>query len=211
VVYNLHMLSEKKDSCIVKRIYSCPCGKGTIEEEQDYTPGHRDGIAFLCCDYCQGEFYIDFGNSQTKWSLRKKEKKSMDNLWLLTEERPKLSVVLRILDEYNNDFGATVTVNDNFNIRPIIKNGKFTFEYLVEGVSVEGIENVYIEIVSGNSSFVDYMLIRQEAKPADHSLDNVLMAIEETKTSDAESRNTGIYQRASKFVYIDNYCPQAKK
>ena len=135
----------------------------------------------------------------------------MDNLWLLTEERPKLSVVLRILDEYNNDFGATVTVNENFNIRPIVKNGKFTFEYLVEGVSVQGIANVFIEIVSGNSSFVDYMLIRQEAKPADHSLDNVLMAIEETKTSDAESRNTGIYQRASKFVYIDNYCPQAKK
>lgn len=135
----------------------------------------------------------------------------MDNLWLLTEERPKLSVVLRILDEYNNDFGATVTVNENSNIRPIVKNGKFTFEYLVEGVSVQEITNIFIEIVSGNSSFVDYMLIRQEAKPADHSLDNVLMAIEETKTSDAESRNTGIYQRASKFVYIDNYCPQAKK
>ena len=121
----------------------------------------------------------------------------MNNLWLLTEERPKLSVVLSILSEYNNDFGSTVTVNENINIKPIVKNGKFTFEYLVEGVSVEGIENVFIEIVSGNSSFVDYMLIRQEEKPADHSLDNVLMAIEETKTSDAESRNTGIYQRQS--------------
>ena len=135
----------------------------------------------------------------------------MNNLWLLTEERPKLSVVLAILREYNNDFGATVKTNENINIKPIVKNGKFTFEYLVEGVCVEGIENVFIEIVSGNSSFVDYMLIRQEAKPTDHSLDNVLMAIEETKTSDAESRNTSIYQRASKFVYIDNYCPQAKK
>ena len=209
--HNLRKLSEKKATYVTKTIYSCPCGRGTIEEEQDYTPGHRDGIAFLCCHNCQDDYFIDFGSSQTKWSLRKKEKKGMDNLWLLTEERPKLSVVLRILDEYNNDFGATVTVNENFNIRPIVKNGKFTFEYLVEGVSVQGIANVFIEIVSGNSSFVDYMLIRQEAKPADHSLDNVLMAIEETKTSDAESRNTGIYQRASKFVYIDNYCPRAKK
>ena len=202
----LHLLSETKSSCIVKRVYSCPCGNGTIKEQQDYTPGHRDGFASLLCNQCKNNYYIDFGNSNTKWSLKKIKKRgeNMDNLWLLTEERPKLSVVLKILDEYNNDFGATVTVNENFNIKPIVKNGKFTFEYLVEGVSVQGIANVFIEIVSGNSSFVDYMLIRQETKPADHSLENVLMAVEETKTSDAESRNTGIYQRASKFVYIDN-------
>ena len=135
----------------------------------------------------------------------------MDNLWLLTEERPKISVVIAILNEYSKDFGATVTFNENVTIKPIVKNGKFTFEYLIEGVFIEKINNVYIELVSGNSSFVDYMLIRQKTKPADHSLDNVLMVIEETKTSDAESRNTGIYQRASKFVYIDNYCPNAKK
>ena len=30
----------------------------------------------------------------------KKEGEDMDNLWLLTEERPKLSVVLAILSEY---------------------------------------------------------------------------------------------------------------
>lgn len=135
----------------------------------------------------------------------------MDNLWLLTEERPKPSVVLKILEEYGIDFGAEVTVDEDFNIRPIVENGKFTFEYLTEGVSVHGIANIFIEIVSGNSSFIDYLLIRQEAKPENHSLRNVLMAVEETKTSDAESRNTSIYQRASKFVYIDNYCPDAKK
>lgn len=207
----LCLLSEKKTTCLLKRVYACPCGKGIIEEEQDYTPGHRDGFASLHCLECQKNYYVDFGNSQTKWTLKKVGGEKMDNLWLLTEERPKLSVVFTILDEYNNDFGARVSINENFNIKPIIKDGKFTFEYLVEGVSIQGIANVFIEIVSGNSSFVDYMLIRQEAKPIDHSLDNVLMAIEETKTSDAESRNTGIYQRASKFVYIDNYCPQAKK
>ncbi len=212
MIKTLRLLSENKSSFIVKRVYACPCGKGIIWEEQDYTPGHRDGFASLLCNKCKNDYYIDFGSSNTKWSIkRQKEEKIMDNLWLLTEERPKLSVVLRILDEYHNEFGATVTVNDNFNIKPIVNNGKFTFEYLVEGVSVRGIANIFIEIVSGNSSFVDYMLIRQEEKPTDHSLENVLMAVEETKTSDAESRNTGIYQRASKFVYIDYYCPQAKK
>lgn len=135
----------------------------------------------------------------------------MTNLWILTEERPKLSVAKTIIEQYCTDFSATASFAPNFNIKPIVKDGKFTFEYLVEGVLVSDIIQVRIELVSGNSSFVDYMVIRQNEKPADHSLQNVLMAVEETKTSDAESRNTGIYQRASKFVYIDHYCPSAKK
>lgn len=135
----------------------------------------------------------------------------MTNLWILTEERPKLSIVKTILQQYATDFCETVTFNNAFYIKPIVVDGKFTFEYIVEGVSITNIISIFVEIVSGNSSFIDYMLIRQTEKPANHSLDNVIMAIEETKTSDAESRNTGIYQRASKFVYIDYYCPTAKK
>ena len=37
-----------------------------------------------------------------------------------------------------------------------------------------------------------------------------IMAIEETKTSDDESRNTGVYQRGSKFVYITPYYDKVK-
>lgn len=135
----------------------------------------------------------------------------MQNLWILTEERPKLSVIRQILDQYGIEYGATINYCEEFNIKPIIVNNIFTFDYLVEGVIVTNIENITIRIVNGNSSFVDYLLVRQENAPMNHSLENVLMAIEETKTSDAESRNTGIYQRASKFVFIDNYCPTAKK
>lgn len=136
----------------------------------------------------------------------------MNNLWILTEERPKLSVIDTILKQYAEDFNQGYSGNrESLKIKPIVLNGRFTFRYVVEGVRVSNIESVFIEIVSGNSSFVDYMVVRQKDRPADHSLSNILMAIEETKTSDAESRNTGIYQRASKFVYIDNYCPDAKK
>lgn len=135
----------------------------------------------------------------------------MDNIWILTEERPKLSVIKTILEYFQRDFTETVTFYDGFNIRPIIQNGVFTFRYLVEGVMVSNIGNVFIEIVSGSSSFVDYILVRQEERPENHSLDNILMVVEETKTSDAESRNTGIYQRASKFVYANHYCPNANK
>jgi len=38
-----------------------------------------------------------------------------------------------------------------------------------------------------------------------------LYAIEETKTDDSESRNTGVYQRSSKFVYVEFYYPGVKK
>ena len=40
----LKMISEEKDGHIVHRRYLCPCGKGYIKEEQDYTPG----IEMLC-------------------------------------------------------------------------------------------------------------------------------------------------------------------
>lgn len=135
----------------------------------------------------------------------------MTNLWILTEERPKLSVIRQILTQYSTEYGATAQFGDSFNIKPIVVDNAFTFNYEVEGVAVSDIERITIVIVSGNSSFVDYMLVRQDEKPSDHSLENVLMAIEETKTSDAESRNTGVYQRASKFVYLNHYCPNAKK
>jgi hypothetical protein len=136
----------------------------------------------------------------------------MQNLWILTEERPKNSVVKTILKEYCRVFGAALYDNAfNLKIKPVFANGKFTFDYAVENASVSDIGTITIKIVSGNSSFMDYLVARCESAPANHSLDSVVMAIEETKTGDDGSRNTAVYQRASKFVYIDNYCPQVKK
>ena len=54
---------------IIHRTYACPCGRGTIVEEQDYTEGHRDGFAYLSCIFCDKKFYIDFGQSGTKWAV----------------------------------------------------------------------------------------------------------------------------------------------
>ncbi|MDR1940537.1 MAG: hypothetical protein LBQ40_07095 [Clostridiales bacterium] len=135
----------------------------------------------------------------------------MQNLWVLTEERPKNSVVKTILEEYCREYNAAISVNDSLKIKPIFANGVFTFDYAVENISITDIGKITIKIVSGNSSFVDYLLVRSENVPDDHSVSGILMAIEETKTGDDGSRNTAVYQRASKFVYIDNYCPNAKK
>lgn len=66
-----------------------------------------------------------------------------------------------------------------------------------------------MKTVSGNSSFTDFLIFYQKDEPT--LKDEPIYAIEETKTDDKESRNTGVYQRCSKFVFIQSYYPNAKK
>lgn len=135
----------------------------------------------------------------------------MDNIWILTEERPKASVILQIIEMYCSDFNDTIVQKDIIKIKPIIENGYFKFIYEVIGLTVKAASHIYIKTVSGNSSFLDFLLFKQQNAPQENNLnDNLLMAIEETKTSDDESRNTGVYQRGSKFVYIEPYYHNVK-
>ena len=141
--------------------------------------------------------------------MERKEK--MDILWLLTEERPKPSVILQIIEMYCNDFDDTIMLNTEIKIKPHIENGCFKFIYEVEGLKVNNADKILIKTVSGSSSFLDFLLFKQANAPTEGDTnDNLIMAIEETKTSDDESRNTGIYQRGSKFVYITPYYDNVK-
>ncbi len=130
------------------------------------------------------------------------------NLWILTEERPKTNVLEMILSYFAKDKKCGF-FGDNLRIIPLLdENKRFDFTYKVLGFSCARVDNVYIKIVSGYSSFVDFLVFYQEAKPQE--TDAPLYAIEETKTDDKESRNTGVYQRCSKFVYLQNYYPNTK-
>lgn len=131
-----------------------------------------------------------------------------NNLWILTEERPKREVVANILMMFAKDYKFACFI-DTIRILPILENGKFSFLYEVVGFSSNKIGKVFIKSVSGFSSFVDFLVFFQEKHPT--QIDIPLYAIEETKTDDKESRNTGVYQRASKFVFIDYYYPEVKK
>jgi len=130
------------------------------------------------------------------------------NLWILTEERPKRKVIATILSEFSKDQKIPCFI-DTIRILPILKNGKFSFLYEVVGFRCNKIEKVFIKTVSGYSSFVDFLVFYQNKKPI--QTDKPLYLIEETKTDDIESRNTGVYQRSSKFVYSEYYYPGAKK
>lgn len=135
----------------------------------------------------------------------------MDNLWILTEEKPKISVIKEIITLYCRDFKDKGSFSKNLKINPVFENGKFKFFYTFEGIQLSKCSQIILLTVSGTSSFFDFLVFKQENKPDGSKNDNLLMAIEETKTSGEESRNTGVYQRGSKFVFIENYYTDIKK
>lgn len=134
------------------------------------------------------------------------------NLWILTEERPKQNVLVEIICKFAKDNKITFFAEPrHLFIVPIFnKLGNFTFCYKVLGIHSNFIQNIYICNVSGDSSFVDFLVFYQDNAPNPNN-DKPIYVIEETKTDDSESRNTGIYQRASKFVYVSHLFPDAKK
>ncbi len=131
------------------------------------------------------------------------------NLWILTEERPKREVISNILYKFSKDNELPCFI-DTIRILPILdKDRKFSFLYEVVGFRSNKINKIFLKIVSGYSSFVDFLVFYQNEQPKENDIP--LYAIEETKTDDTESRNTGVYQRSSKFVYLDYYYPNIKK
>ena len=47
-----------------------------------------------------------------------------DNLWILTEERPKKEVIKKIIEKTNNYKNLSIKI-ENFKIEPVIKDNKF--------------------------------------------------------------------------------------
>lgn len=131
------------------------------------------------------------------------------NIWILTEERPKKEVLQMIFSYFVKDQKCGF-FGDNIRIIPLLDANKhFDFTYEVIGFTCAKVNKVFIKTVSGSSSFIDFLIFYQNEQPK--SSDIPLYAIEETKTDDKESRNTGVFQRCSKFVFIQNYYPTTKK
>jgi len=130
------------------------------------------------------------------------------DLWILTEERPKKSVISQIVAKVCSD-NKFICKEKEISFKPIFNGSQFSFTYLVEGININNFEKIFIKIVSGGSSFVDFLIYFSDNQPTPN--DEPIYAIEETKTSDRESRNTGVYQRCSKFVYANLHYPNCKK
>lgn len=127
------------------------------------------------------------------------------NIYVLTEEKPKISVLKQLLEIYKQDFNGEYLIKSDIMIMPIFNDGYFDFAYEVWGVEIAGIEKMILKTVSGSSSFMDFLFFISDHEPLQDDGTAPLFAVEETKTSDDESRNTGVYQRCSKFVFIRPY------
>jgi hypothetical protein len=129
----------------------------------------------------------------------------MSHLWILSEERPKTKAITFILSKFAKDQGLILKI-ENIEIKPRLNNvGKFSFWYEITGFTCGSISSAFLTIVSGNSSFVDFLVFYQAMEPVEGQ--RPLFMVEETKTDDEESRNTGVYQRCSKFVYAEQHYP----
>ena len=140
----------------------------------------------------------------------------MTNLYILTEELPKEKIICGILDYYCKQFNKSIEDKNSAIIKPIFINQKFNYKYELLNYKIKNINKIFIEIVSGKSSFVDYLIFEQDFRPEEHDLNNdndgnhLKLIVEETKTNDIESRNQ-VFQRISKFIYIEHFYKNVKK
>lgn len=87
------------------------------------------------------------------------------NLWILTEEKPKREVIAHILFKFSKDNQIPCFI-DAIRILPILdKNRRFSFLYEVVGFRSNKINKVFLKIVSGYSSFVDFLIFYQDSQP----------------------------------------------
>jgi hypothetical protein len=130
----------------------------------------------------------------------------LKTLWILSEERPKTEAIGYVLEKFSKQQGISCFI-DKLRIVPVHNNdGDFSFWYEVLGYKTPKVERVLLKIISGNSSFIDFLVFFQTGEPKEG--DRPLFMVEETKTDDEESRNTGIFQRCSKFVYAELHYPK---
>ena len=85
----------------------------------------------------------------------------MRNLWILTEERPKKEVVITIIKKFAEDRNLEDPFINQLQILPILESNRFTFRYRVAGVFCQDVSEIFLEIIGGFSSFVDFLVLRQ--------------------------------------------------
>ena len=104
-----------------------------------------------------------------------------ENLWILTEERPKKAVIEKIIEKTSLIKNLNIKI-EKFKIEPLIEKNKFLHSFKISKVRSDKIQNIFIRLISSRSSFVDFLVFLQEKEPKpEQILKNCVYAIEETK------------------------------
>ena len=102
----------------------------------------------------------------------------MSNLWILTEERPKSEVIRDIVRIVFNK-KSYVGFFDAIRIIPLLDdNNRFIFTYQVLGINSKQVNEIFIKVVKGKSSFADFMVFIQDKEPIQS--DQPFLIIEES-------------------------------
>lgn len=145
---NYHLLKSKQIGAVEKTTYSCPCGNGYIEEEQDYTPGHRDAFVQICCSRCQRVYAIKYSESGLSWSIVKIRDITPMNIQNMGGKSMKLSNVFyfkNIVDAYYPDEDR-----DAVDIQAIVTNLKTQIQTLSDSDFIEVMISCFIpDLYSG--------------------------------------------------------------
>ncbi|MGX3098669.1 hypothetical protein [Helicobacter sp. 23-1046] len=94
----------------------------------------KKSTTFLC--------YNHGVKTNTKRHKTSNIKRHTMNLYILTEERPKVSTLRFIITRFLRDKKFVAFV-DNLRILPIIENGRFLFAYEIIGVRCNKIAKIY--------------------------------------------------------------------
>ena len=96
------------------------------------------------------------------------------DLWILTEERPKIEVLKMIFQYFAKDHQCGF-FGDTLRIIPVLNDRhEFTFEYEVVGFHCAKVNRVILKTVSGYSSFVDFLVFYQDTQPIDTDFNRLM-------------------------------------
>ena len=132
----------------------------------------------------------------------------MANLYILAEELPKSEILIQILEYYCAQFNKKIESINNPVILPVFTNKKFNYRYKFLDFNIEDINQINIEIVSGKSSFVDYLIFEQDSRPEEHDLNNdndgnqLKLIIEETKTNESTNNKEPFFTKRVNIIII---------
>jgi hypothetical protein len=51
------------------KVFECPCGRGTITEEQDDIPGFKNRCVYIDCDACKLLYGLDSDLGTKNWDI----------------------------------------------------------------------------------------------------------------------------------------------
>ena len=86
------------------------------------------------------------------------------NLWILTEERPKREVIEKIITKSSEKKELEIKIKD-LKILPSIVDNIFYHIFEVKGFESKKIKKIFIKLISGSSSFVDFLIFLQDSEP----------------------------------------------